>query len=180
MKKRAQKRTSNVIRFCHFQSWRMQTIAMDFIWWVSAKCRNCFWPWGFLNRQLECALFLMSQFCDCEEHSHNTLFCALALMCVLNCLLHINFGSRSLLHCYDAMICGLTWVYPISTNYSICKPVHYSYGCDMPAGDSEWSKVYTSEVLKGYFTQCICWNLYYAVHTLPIYSLTVYSWYTPC
>ena len=97
-----------------------------------------------------------------------------ALTYVLNCLLHINFDSRSLLHCYDAMICGLTWVYPVLTSYSICKPVQYSYGCDMPAGDSEWSKVYTSEVLKGYFTQYICWNLYYAVHTLPLYSLTYY------
>ena len=113
MKKHAQKRSSNMIRFCHFQSWGMWTIAMDFVWWVSAKCRNCFWPWDFLNRWLECTLFLMSQLSDCEEHSYDTLFCALALMCILNCLLHINLV---LAHC---SIVTMLWsvVSPVSIQY---------------------------------------------------------------
>ena len=131
MKKHVQKRSGNMIRFCHFQSWGMQIIAMDFIWWVSAKCRNCFWPWGFLNRWLVSSLTMKSIHVTPSWRT---------LMCILNCLLHINFDSRSLLHCYDAMICGLTWVYPVSTSYSICKPVHYSYGCDMPASWWQWVK----------------------------------------
>ena len=54
---------------------------------------------------------------------------------------------------------------------SVCKPVHYSYGCDAPPSDSEQIKVYKSEVLKG---QCAVYEAIKFFVYIQIYVMYYY------
>ena len=144
--------------------------------------RNCLQLQEFLDVWLECTLFLMRWLSNCEEHLCDTLlndlFHALAPVFVFisNCLLHMNIGSRSLLHCHDPHgLAWVSWVHGISITCFVCKCT------TMMTVTHKWVKQSLHlRCIKGYFTQCvfaeICTNLRLFLFTLLLCTLvTIYT-----
>lgn len=129
---------------------------------------DCLWLWGFLMDNLS-ALF-----------SYESSLWLWRTLQPLPCTCLCNwFELLTLYEFWSLLIAELSWPVHVVSLVSmqskyvvllVSTPESWQWHARC-----EWSKVYTSEVLKSYFTQCVCWNLYY-LDTLPPYSFIMYSW----
>ena len=150
MKKHAQKCSCNVSRFC-----RTQPIAISFGEFLP-DVETTFVFEAFLTGDLSAFCFL-----QVNPLTVKNIYVTPSSMYLP---LHLSWitcftWTLVLTYCSIVMICCHIWVYAIIITCSLSKPVHYGYSYDMQASASKWSKVYASEMLKGYFMQCICLKL---------------------